>query len=79
LGFVTGSIRDDSNRNTTGRNLISIFVPTTPNPTTGFYIMMPEEEVKEIQISIEDAFKIIISGGLADNQIQHVNSGKEYD
>jgi len=79
LGFVTGSIRDDSNRNTTGRNLISIFVPTTPNPTTGFYIMMPEEEVKEIPISIEDAFKIIISGGLADNQIQHVNSGKEYD
>jgi len=79
LGFVTGSIKDDSRRNASGRNLLSIFIPTTPNPTTGYYVMLPEEEVKELQISIEDAFKIIISGGLADNQIRNVKSDKEND
>lgn len=76
IGFVTGTIKEDSNRNISGKNLVGIFVPTTPNPTSGYYIMLPEQDIKELPISTEDAFRIIISGGLADNQTQDVKSGK---
>lgn len=44
---------------------VSLFVPTTPNPTSGFFIMLPESEVKAIPMSIDTAFKIIVSGGVA--------------
>ena len=48
----------------TGRNLKSIFVPTTPNPTSGFIVMLPEEDVIELELSVEDGFKFIISMGV---------------
>lgn len=76
IGFVTGTVKEDANRNTSGKNLVGIFVPTTPNPTSGYYIMLPEEDIKELPISTEDAFRIIISGGLADNQSKDVKSNK---
>jgi uncharacterized membrane protein len=76
IGFVTGILKQDANRNISGKNLVGIFVPTTPNPTSGYYIMLPEEDITELPISTEDAFRIIISGGLADNQSQNVKSGK---
>jgi uncharacterized membrane protein len=44
--------------------MLSIFIPTTPNPTTGWYAIVPEEEVVNLSMSIEDAFKVIISGGI---------------
>lgn len=75
IGFATGTIKRDAKRNSSGYNLVSIFVPTTPNPTSGYYIMLPEEDVKELPISVEEAFRIIISGGLADNQSENVKSG----
>lgn len=76
IGFVTGTVKEDADRNTSGKNLVGIFVPTTPNPTSGYYIMLPEEDIKELPISTEDAFRIIISGGLADNQSKDVKSSK---
>ena len=76
IGFVTGTVREGAARNTSGKNLVGIFVPTTPNPTSGYYIMLPEEDIKELPISTEDAFRIIISGGLADNQTKDVKSNK---
>jgi uncharacterized membrane protein len=48
----------------TGQELISVFVSTTPNPTTGFIMMVPASEVIELDISIEEAFKYIISIGV---------------
>jgi uncharacterized membrane protein len=44
--------------------MINVFVPTTPNPTSGFYILIPENEVIILDMSIEDAFKLIVSGGI---------------
>jgi uncharacterized membrane protein len=41
--------------------MINVFVPTTPNPTSGFYILIPENEVIILDMSIEDAFKLIVS------------------
>lgn len=44
--------------------MINVFIPTTPNPTSGFLIFVPKSEVIEMDISVEDAIKFIISGGI---------------
>ena len=77
IGFVTGTIPDGKHHNQSGRKLVSVFVPTTPNPTSGYYIMLPEEDIKELSISVEDAFRIIMSAGLATNNFEDAGQGKE--
>lgn len=59
IGFVTGTILDPA-----GRKLYRIFVATTPNPTSGFLILLPEEDVTFTDISVEDGIKMIVSGGM---------------
>jgi uncharacterized membrane protein len=63
IGFVTGTTSSEIQCQMT-RPVLSIFIPTTPNPTTGWYAVVPEDEVINLSMSIEDAFKIIISGGI---------------
>ena len=66
LGFITGTIL-----NPEGKSLYRVFVATTPNPTSGFLIMFPEEEVQFTDISVEEGIKMIVSGGmLAPKQYQ---------
>jgi len=48
----------------TGKELYNIFLPTTPNPTSGMFILVPREETILLDISIEEALKLIISGGI---------------
>jgi len=48
----------------TKRNMVSVFVPTTPNPTSGWLLFAPEEDVIYLDMSVDDAFKMIISGGI---------------
>ncbi len=63
--FVTGTIRK------TGEglpdNLLKVFVSSTPNPTTGYFLLIPEEQTMETGLSVEEAFKLIISAGIADS------------
>jgi uncharacterized membrane protein len=59
LGFFTGHIEDSQ-----GKKYCKVFIPTTPNPTTGFFEIVPAEEIRETSISVEEAFKIIISAGM---------------
>ena len=59
IGFITGTILDSE-----GKMLYRIFVATTPNPTSGFLIFLPEEEVTFTDISVEDGIKMIVSGGM---------------
>jgi uncharacterized membrane protein len=63
IAFVTGIVSSDIQANMS-RPMLSIFIPTTPNPTTGWYAVIPEDEVVNLSMSIEDAFKIIVSGGI---------------
>jgi uncharacterized membrane protein len=63
LGFVTGTISRDIQSHM-ATPMLSIFVPTTPNPTTGWYAIVPEDEVLNLSMSVEDAFKVIVSGGI---------------
>ncbi len=63
IAFVTGAMSNEI-QSQMSRPVISIFVPTTPNPTTGWYAVVPEEDVINLSISVEDAFKIVVSGGI---------------
>lgn len=63
IAFVTGTLSSEIQSQMT-RPMLSIFVPTTPNPTTGWYAIVPEDEVMNLSMSIEDAFKVVISGGI---------------
>lgn len=78
LGFVTGNVLNRVNGEGNGK-LLSIFVPNTPNPTSGFYLMLPENDVKEVSISVEDAFRIIISGGLASKDFELIKKDTRND
>ena len=44
--------------------MAKVFVPTTPNPTTGFFVIVPQDEVMITDMTVEEAFKMIISGGI---------------
>jgi len=63
LAFVTGDTKG-ALQDKTEKKMINVFVPTTPNPTSGFYLMVPENEVVTLDLTVEEAFKILISGGL---------------
>ena len=63
VGFVTGDV-GPSLQPELEEKLLSIFIPTAPNPTTGWYTLVPESSVKDLDISVEDAFKTIISAGI---------------
>ena len=65
IGFVSTSAKGEvSKRAETGGELLSVFIPTTPNPTSGFLLFFPVEDVILLDMSIEDAAKLVISAGL---------------
>jgi uncharacterized membrane protein len=47
-----------------GDDVVSVFLPTTPNPTTGFLLYVPRREIRMLDISVEDAMKLVVSAGL---------------
>ena len=59
FAFVTGNIKTKD-----GTELTSIFIPTTPNPTSGFLIYIPEEDIIETDLDVEEGMTLIISGGI---------------
>ena len=63
IGFVTGSARGEV-QNLTKENILNVFVPTMPNPTSGFLVFAPPEELTEVDMSIEDGIKYVVSGGI---------------
>lgn len=65
LGFLSRETDHHISRSVTEEKLYTVFVPTTPNVTTGFLLLVPETELRFVDLSVEDAFKVILSGGLA--------------
>ncbi len=59
--FVTSSCRDT----TTGQTILCVYVPTTPVPTSGYMLMLPESEVTELSWSLDDTLQAIMSGGIS--------------
>ncbi|HPN30790.1 MAG TPA: DUF502 domain-containing protein [bacterium] len=62
MGFLT--TQNEKLSIETGQKMFNVFVPTTPNPTSGYLMVFPESEIKIVDINIEDAMKFIISAGM---------------
>jgi uncharacterized membrane protein len=63
IGFLSASAAKEFNEKTR-KDLVSVFIPTTPNPTTAVLMLVPKKDLIMLDMSIEDASKIIISGGI---------------
>lgn len=63
IGFVTGESRGEV-QEVSDTTLLNVFIPTTPNPTSGFYILFPREEVTYLNMTVEQGLKLIISAGM---------------
>ena len=62
IGFLTNTVQGEAQRKA-GLEVWTIFVPTTPNPTSGFLLMIPRSDVIELDMAVGDGMKMIISGG----------------
>ncbi len=62
VGFLTGPAADEINE-VTDEDAVAVFLPTTPNPTSGYLLFFPRSKVKPLRMTVEDGFKLIISGG----------------
>ncbi|MFK7764099.1 MAG: DUF502 domain-containing protein [Roseobacter sp.] len=65
IGFISTNTKGEiARRGNDGNPMLSIFLPTTPNPTSGFLLFVPEDDVTILDMSVEDAAKLVISAGL---------------
>ncbi|MFH0787262.1 MAG: DUF502 domain-containing protein [Pseudomonadota bacterium] len=63
LGFVAGPARGELAAKA-GHQVMNVFIPCTPNPTTGYYVLVPEKDLIFLEMSVEEGFKTVISSGL---------------
>lgn len=63
LAFVTGNTEGEAQEKTKEK-VVNVYVPTAPNPTSGYLLFVPEEEIIPLTMSVEDGLKMIVSGGL---------------
>lgn len=63
IGFVTGSLRRQAEA-APDADLLTVFLPTSPNPTSGYLILVPREETTELPFSVEEGIRLVISGGI---------------
>lgn len=64
LAFQTGTHKSEPQLKTGCEDVVNLFVPTTPNPTSGFFIMASKSEIIELELAVDDALKMVISGGV---------------
>lgn len=76
LGFVTGRTEGEIQR-TTAEETMTVFVPTTPNPTSGYLLFVPKKELFFIDITVEEAAKLIVSAGIISPPDRAIESESE--
>ncbi len=62
LGFLTGEASREINEQTQG-SAVAVFIPTTPNPTSGYLVFLPRSQIRPLRMTVEEGFKLVISGG----------------
>lgn len=62
IGFTTGITKGEL-KDSLGQSGVNVFVPTTPNPTSGFFLVIPKESIRFLKMSVEEGMKLVISGG----------------
>ncbi|HEX6102499.1 MAG TPA: DUF502 domain-containing protein [Alphaproteobacteria bacterium] len=78
LGFITGTTVGEVQERTSDE-VVNVFLPTTPNPTSGFLLFVPRQDIVLLDMSIEDGIKMVISGGIVtppDEGVQRVPPGQ---
>jgi len=78
IGFVTSETRGEAQEKTK-ENVINVFVPTTPNPTSGMLVLVPQEDVISLDMSVADGMKMIISGGAVTPKSDYGNTESRSD
>jgi uncharacterized membrane protein len=63
IGFLTNTVRGEAQARADADELWTVFVPTTPNPTSGFLLMLPKADIVELDMAVGEGMKMIISGG----------------
>lgn len=63
VGLVTSDTAGEA-QEVTAEHLVNVFVPTTPNPTSGVLVMVPEEDLVPLQMTVEEALRLVVSGGI---------------
>ena len=63
IAFLTG-VTEGEVQAKTNKEVVNVFIPTTPNPTSGFYLLVPKKDIINLDMTVEDAFKLIVSGGI---------------
>jgi uncharacterized membrane protein len=76
IGFVTGPTRGEI-QSYSAEELVNVFVPTTPNPTSGFLLFVPKSELIHLDMSVEDGIKMVISGGIVGPPAAARDDGRE--
>jgi uncharacterized membrane protein len=77
VGFVTGSLARSLQAGFQEK-MLSVFIPTAPNPTTGWYAVVPEAAVRDLDLSVEEAFRTIISAGIVSPEDAEPSSGRSF-
>ncbi|MGB2601201.1 MAG: DUF502 domain-containing protein [Candidatus Omnitrophota bacterium] len=62
IGFTTGITRGEL-KDSLGQSGVNVFVPTTPNPTSGFFLVVPKDSIRFLKMSVEEGMKLVVSGG----------------
>lgn len=77
LAFQTSTSVGEAQTKTNLEDVVNLFVPTTPNPTSGFFIMASKKEIRELSLNVDDALKMLISGGVVvpDQQLYKKENG----
>ena len=73
IGFTTGEVKGEVKKKLR-TNLINVFVPTTPNPTSGFLLMIPKKDLKYLDVSVDEAIKTIVSAGIIELNTKQKNN-----
>lgn len=63
IGFLVGKTRGEV-QNTIDHDLVNVFIPTTPNPTSGFLVFIPREDIHTVNMSVDEGIKMVISAGI---------------
>ena len=74
IGFVTGETKGEV-QTLNEEILINVFIPTTPNPTSGFLLFVPKNDLIYMKMKVEDAVKMVISGGIVTPQVKQIKKG----
>ena len=75
IAFQSGDYRGEA-ESIIGEEIMNLFVPTTPNPTSGFFVMMAKKDAFELDMSVEEAFKLVISAGVVTPNSVKIKDGK---